>query len=284
MDINRWTLLSLGLLGILLCACSSNSTPRPMPPTVDLVPEKVMTTTEVERWEPIPGLDWQVQFTKPLEITPGIEVYDLDLFDTSAEDVSALHAQEIKVVCYINMGSWEDWRPDANDYPSSVIGRKYTGWPGERWLDIRQVDLLAPLLTARLDLCAAKGFDGVEPDNLDGYTNHTGFEISYEDQLIFNRWVAVQAHARGLAIGLKNDPDQVADLVDYYDWALVESCFAESWCEMMHPFIENGKPVVMIEYTDRNVSLIEMCPSVDALGFDAMIKDRELNAWRENCP
>lgn len=255
-----------------------------MLPTIDLVPEKVINTTELERWQPIPGLDWQVQFTTPIEVIPGIDVYDLDLFDNSAEDVSALQAQGIKVVCYINMGSWEDWRPDAGDYPSSLIGRKYTGWPGERWLDIRQVDLLAPLLTARLDLCAAKGFDGVEPDNLDGYTNHTGFEISYQDQLIFNRWVADQAHARGLAIGLKNDPDQVADLVDIFDWALVESCFDEGWCEMIHPFIENGKPVVMIEYTDRHVSLFEMCPFVDALGFDAMIKDRALNAWREGCP
>ena len=232
----------------------------------------------------MPGLDWQVQFTTPIEVIPGIEVYDLDLFDTSAEDVATLHAQGVKVVCYINMGAREDWRPDAESFPDEVIGRIYAGWPGERWLDIRQIDLLAPILSARLDLCLQKEFDGVEPDNLDGYTNQTGFPLTYEDQLTFNRWVADEGHARGLSVGLKNDPDQVVDLVDWFDWVLLENCLVEGWCEQLMPFVNEGKPVVMIEYSHRNASLAEMCPFADALGFDTMIKDRALDAWREGCP
>jgi len=277
-------LLSLGLLGILFYACSRKATFQSPLISDELVPKKELAVTDSERWQPVPGLDWQVQFTTPIEVIPGIDVYDLDLFDTSAEDVATLHARGVKVVCYINMGAREDWRPDAQSFPDEVIGRIYAGWPGERWLDIRQMDLLAPILSARLDLCAEKGFDGVEPDNLDGYTNPTGFDISYEDQLVFNRWVADQAHARGLAVGLKNDPDQVVDLVDWFDWALLENCLAEGWCEQLKPFVHKGKPVVMIEYSYRNASLAEMCPLADALGFDAMIKDRALNAWREGCP
>jgi hypothetical protein len=55
-----------------------------------------------------------------------------------------------------------------------VIGNDYEGWPGEKWLDIRQIDQLAPIMRARLDACRAKGFDGIEPDNIDEYTNDTG--------------------------------------------------------------------------------------------------------------
>lgn len=269
---------------MLLSACSPEVTLQSPPIYNELVPKKAITVIDSERWQPVPGLDWQVQFTTPIEVIPGINVYDLDLFDTSAEDVALLQAQGVKVVCYINMGAREDWRPDAESFPDEVIGRIYAGWPGERWLDIRQMDLLAPILSARLDQCLQKGFDGVEPDNLDGSTNQTGFPLTYEDQLTFNRWVADAAHARGLAVGLKNDPDQVVDLVDWFDWALLESCLAEGWCEQLKPFVNEGKPVVMIEYSYRNASLAEMCPFADAFGFDAMIKDRELSDWREGCP
>jgi len=198
--------------------------------------------------------------------------------------VAELHARGARVVCYISMGSWEDWRADADMFPESVIGRKYRGWAGERWLDIRRVDLLAPILSARLDLCAAKGFDGVEPDNLDGFLNKTGFALTYDDQLAFNRWVADQAHARGLSVGLKNDLDQVADLVKWFDWAVVEECLVEGTCDLASPFPVDGKPVVMMEYTDQRVDREEMCRVAARLGLSAMLKDRELTAWREGCP
>ena len=87
-----------------------------------------------------------------------------------ASVIAALHTQGRKVVCYVSVGSWEDWRPDADRFPTSVIGEDYEGWPGENWLDIRQIELLAPVMRARLDLCRVKGFDGIEPDNIDGYT------------------------------------------------------------------------------------------------------------------
>ncbi len=73
-------------------------------------------------------------------------------------------------VCYINAGAWENWRPDAGDYPSAVIGKPLDGWPGERWLDIRRLDVLAPILESTDWInAAAKGFDGVEFDNVEGY-------------------------------------------------------------------------------------------------------------------
>ena len=236
-------------------------------------------------WKPPLATSWQWQLGEDaIDMSFDVDMYDIDLFDHSADTVAALHAQGSKVVCYISVGSYEDWRPDADQFPEAVLGKDYEGWEGEKWLDIRQIDLLAPIMRARLDLCKSKGFDAVEPDNMDSYTNDTGFPLTAADQLAYNRWLATEAHARGLSIGMKNDPDQVADLVDDFDWALTEGCFDQGWCEEMMPFLQAGKPVFAAEYTDTQITLADFCPAAATLGINAILKDRELTAQRQACP
>lgn len=243
----------------------------------------MLATTE-GWWQPAQGLDWQVQYTGDLDLDVPADVFSLDLFETTPEQIKALHDRGVRVVCYLNAGAWEDWRPDRDDFPESVLGADYAGWPGERWLDIRQVEALAPVMTARLDRCAEKGFDGVDTDNLDGYTNPTGFPLAAEDQLAYNRWLAQAAHARGLAIGLKNDPGQATELVADFDWATTESCFTQGWCENLAPFLSIGKPVFDIEYTDNDLRTQDFCPRATELGVDAILKHRELDDWHATCP
>jgi hypothetical protein len=236
-------------------------------------------------WAPAPGSTWQWQLADlPLDLTVEADVYDLDLFETDPETIADLHAAGKRVICYISAGSWEDWRPDASAFPAEVIGKRYEGWPGERWLDIRRIDLLEPVLSARLNLCREKGFDAVEPDNIDGYDNETGFAITYEDQLRYNRWLAGQTHSLGLSIGLKNDPEQASDLVADFDWALVEDCFDQGWCNSMSPFLEAGKAVLAAEYTDTSVDFGQACESLEPHGFSLILKDRTLSAARKACP
>ena len=107
----------------------------------------------------------------------------------AAASSSDLHADGSAVVCYISAGSWERWRPDADRFPERVLGRS-NGWPGERWLDIRRRGVLRPIMEARLDMCARKGFDAVEFDNVDGYANRTGFPLTGADQLRYNVFLA----------------------------------------------------------------------------------------------
>ncbi len=235
-------------------------------------------------WQPAQGLSWQVQYVDDLDLSVAADIFSLDLFETSPEQIASLHAKGAKAICYLNAGAWEDWRPDSGDFPESVLGANYTGWPGERWLDIRQIEALSPIITSRLDLCAQKGFDGVDSDNLDGYTNATGFPLTAGDQLAFNRWLAAEAHQRGLGIGLKNDPEQAAALVDDFDWTTTESCFAEDWCDLLAPFIEAGKPVFDIEYTDNGIQPNRFCSLANDLSIDAILKHRNLDAWRTTCP
>ena len=236
-------------------------------------------------WQPTPGTTWQIQFAGDLDTSLDVEVYDVDLFDTPQETIDALHAAGRKVICYTSAGSSEDWRPDIAQFPAEVLGDELDGWPGEHWLDVRQINLLAPIMTARLDLAAAKGCDAVDPDNVDGYTNESGFPLTYDDQLAYNRWTTEQAHLRGLAVGLKNDLNQVGDLVDVYDFAINEQCFNYDECEMLAPFVAANKAVFGIEYEfDEGRFINEVCPQAAAMRFSTLRKERDLNTYRLACP
>jgi hypothetical protein len=235
-------------------------------------------------WNPSVGDSIQIQYSGTLNLTQAVDIYNLDMFDTTTAQVAALHTRGRKVMCYVNAGAWEDWRPDAAQFPAEALGNDYAGWPGEKWLDIRRIDLLAPILRARLDLCRAKGFDGVDPDNINGYQNPTGFPLTAQDQLTFNIWLANEAHARGLSIGLKNDSEQLGGLLNYYDWGLTEDCFDQGWCADLSPFIAAGKPVFAVEYTDAGINFNAFCTQAASLGLSGILKNRELDAYLQVCP
>lgn len=233
-----------------------------------------------ERWAPGPRTTWQIQFAGTLDRNVAAAAYDVDMFDTSAATVAKLHADGRHVVCYINAGAWENWRPDASRYPRSVKGKALDGWPGEKWLDIRRIDLIGPILTDRLDACQAKGFDAVEFDNVDGFANDSGFALTSADQLTFDRWLAARAHERGLAVGLKNTLDLADQLEPDFDFAILEQCFQYRECGRAAPFVEARKSVVDIEYS---LSRAQFCSKAARLGIEAMRKRLNLNAWRRAC-
>ena len=230
-------------------------------------------------WEPAPGLTWQWQLTGRIDTSVDADVFDIDGFDASKSVVNKLHAQGKKVICYISAGSWEDWRPDADQFPASVLGRN-NGWPGEKWLDIRQRSILMPIMRKRMRMCKRKGFDAVEPDNIDGYANRTGFPLTATDQKRYNKALARAAHKLGLAIGLKNDVEQAKALEPYFDFAINEECFEWDECEALFPFIRHGKAVFHAEYA---LSLDRFCRKADTLGFSSIRKRLDLGAWVQFC-
>jgi hypothetical protein len=242
------------------------------------------TLASSEPWQPLPGASFEWILQGYQGTIPDQQVIDVDLFDTSKSEVTALKTNGKKVICYVSVGSWENWRPDKSDFPASIIGRPLDGWPGERWLDIRKLTLLAPVLRARLDLCKAKGFDAVEPDNLDGYEARTGFAITRADTLRFLGWLSRAAHRRGLSIGLKNVPELVPDVVDSFDWALTEECFDQGWCSELSPFIAQNKAVFAVEYTDTGINFPAFCAEAKMLNLSPLLKRRGLRAWSKQCP
>jgi hypothetical protein len=241
--------------------------PAPQPPAAD-------------RWIPAPRTTWQWQLSPPVDVSVPAQMFDVDLFDTSAEVVADLHRRGARVVCYFSAGSVEPGRPDSGAFPAAVIGNPLEGWPNERWLDVRRLDVLGPIFERRLDLCRQKGFDGVEADNVDAYSNSTGFPLSGADQLAFNRFLARAAHARGLSIALKNDLEQVPELEPEFDFAINEQCFEYGECDALQPFVRAGKAVFVAEY---DVATSAFCAQANAAGLMAMRKRLNLDAWREPC-
>jgi hypothetical protein len=232
------------------------------------------------RWVPPARPTWQWQLDGRLDTSVRADVYDIDLFDHDAATVAALHRAGRRVMCYTSLGSLERFRPDVAGLPRAVAGRALDGWPGERWLDVRRLDVLGPWIERRLDSCRDKGFDAVEADNVDAYANASGFPLTAADQLRFNRFLARAAHARGLAIALKNDLDQVAALEPAFDLAVVEQCFEFDECDRLAPFTAAGKPVLVAEY---RLPTARFCARANAAGLMAMRKRLALGAWRRPC-
>jgi hypothetical protein len=162
--------------------------------------------------------------------------------------VRRLHRAGKHVICYIDAGTWERWRPDASRFPGQALGGP-NGWPGERWLDVRQA-AVRRLIAARLrEQCQRKGFDAVEPDNIDEYQARSGFTITATEQLGYNEWLARSAHGLGLAVFQKNDPAQAARLQPDFDGVLSEQCRQYSECGAYTPYLRAGKPVLDAEYS-----------------------------------
>lgn len=230
-------------------------------------------------WHPALNTSWQWQLTGTVDQSFNVVMYDIDMFDNSTQVVNSLHSAGRIVICYIDAGTWENWRPDANKFPASVKG-KNNGWPGEKWLDIRQLSILGPIMQARMDLCQSKGFDAIEFDNVDGYSNSTGFPLKYNDQLTYNTWLANQAHTRGLSVALKNDVGQVKDLLPYFDWSLDEQCFQYQECQTLLPFINAGKAVMEVEY---NLNPAQFCPKANSMNFNSLKKHLGLGTYRVAC-
>jgi hypothetical protein len=240
----------------------------------------VTPTPADARWHPRPtSAPWQFQLQGRIDTSIPAHVFEVDGFDVSKRTVRSLHQQGRRVICYLDVGSWESYRPDADSFPRSVIGKRYDGYPDERWLDVRNYRLFAQPLNHRLRMCERKGFDAVEADNVAGWENRTGFPITRRDQLRFNRWVAHRAHAHGLSIGLKNDSRQAERLQQRFDFAVVEECFQYRECGPYRSFVRAGKAVFAVEY---GTAPSGYCATAQRYRFAAIGKSLALRAtpWR----
>lgn len=238
-------------------------------------------------WQPQNGLTWQWQLQGTINTGYDAQVYGIDLFDSSVELIESLQQSGHKVVCYFSAGSYEDWREDGDRFTAADLGDPMGDWPGENWLDIRKQNV-RDIMTDRLVLAKAKGCDGVEPDNIDGYTNPTGLPLTYADQLDYNRFLAETAHSLDLAIALKNDLSQVMDLVGHFDMAINEQCHKYSECHLLQPFIDAGKPVFNAEYGSKYVNdpaaREALCASSRLFGMHTLILPLALDdSFRLDC-
>lgn len=217
------------------------------------------------------------------ECTGNIDVFVLDWYGTyddttTAARIRALkdfynekYSKKIRLVSYLSGGTYEYYRPDTASFSDEVIGNRIfdkfdensipTYWPGEKWLDFRRLDILKKIMEKRVKLAKKVGFDGIEWDNIDIslYSDmkiehsYCGFEIKLVDQLKYNKTLANITHKHGLAVGLKNNIEQLRHLHEYYDFAMNEEMYTndkDSIILYFHYFSNEKykKPVINIEY------------------------------------
>ncbi len=227
-------------------------------------------------WKPPARPTWYWQLQGSIDNRVVADVYDIDAFENNAAEVAALHAQGRHVICYVDVGTAESFRPDYGAFPPAVLGRS-NGWPGERWLDIRQLGVVEPIMAARLQICREKGFDAVEPDNMEGYANNSGFPLTAPQQLTYNDWIADQAHSLGMAVLQKNDGEQSGALQTRFDGALTEQCNQYRECGLFQPYLAAGKPVINAEY---RLATKRFCAADVAAGMMGARYNLKLNGKR----
>ncbi|KAJ1663017.1 hypothetical protein EV178_005382 [Coemansia sp. RSA 1646] len=244
-------------------------------------------------WQPAAGASWQIVLSSALTDTSmDVEVFDIDLFDNTAATISTLHAAGRKVICYFSAGTYENWRPDQSSFAASDMGSALDGWAGEKWLDVSSANVRT-IMQKRLDLAKTKGCDGVDPDNVDGYDNDNGLGLTKNDAISYVNWLATEAHARGMSVGLKNAGDIIDSVIDNMQWSVNEQCAQYGECDTYAVFADKGKPVFHIEYpkgdstnNSNNVSASKLksaCVFNGSAKFSTLIKNMNLDSWFQLC-
>jgi hypothetical protein len=187
--------------------------------------------------------DWQIGRVAPLQRTGAhaVDIYDIDGFLTTPAQVRTLHTRwqaatlpHPKTVCYLDL-AWEDYRPDGTPgryFPAATLGKVYFGFPQERWVDFRQLDALKPMLDERIRMCAAKGFDAVELDDIDSFDppSTTGFHLTPGDAQNYLAYAFNEIHRYGMTGLWKNSPLLSWWGRRYTDGAVVEECYRYHQC------------------------------------------------------
>jgi hypothetical protein len=296
---------------LVLAACGSDPTGQAsttvvdQTTTVDRTIAVDQTTTNpatapavVAPWRPAQDGHWQWLLDHPLRLddpqdmgsawlngdgqpAAAATVFDIDGFANEAATVTALHNMGARAICYIEVGGLEPNRPDGATFPAAAIGNPVDGYPDERYLDIRSPDVVRVVL-ARVEMCAANGFDAIEPDLDDTFAEDTGFSLTQQDNIDFLTAVAARAHELGMSIALKNgdDPGFTEAMQPFVDFALVEQCFEFESCDAYKVFADAGKAVLEVEY---NLRPDQFCPQANALSFSAVLHDPALAGGGTPC-
>lgn len=186
---------------------------------------------------------------KILDFDPGLDRNSQSSFIQTARNRGAT-----KIICYFSAGTWESWRADASRL-QPYRGALLPQW-GEYYLNIKEQAVRA-VMAERIQRAKTMGCDGIEPDNLDAYSNDRTFNLTEADQLNYLKFLADEAHKHDLLIGLKNVPELVTKsvggqaIVDIYDFALNEECYTYNECGNYTRFIDKNKAVFIVEY-ERN--------------------------------
>jgi hypothetical protein len=302
----RWfasgALAALVALSLSACSASAAEASYKLPPT----------GVNQWYWEidpPDPGLAG-LPAARGAYPSPGsADIWDTDLFqDSNAPNagiptgpspvVRAIHAAGHYSICYVEAGAYQVGFPDDSNFTTADYGgvgdtaTQMQGYPDEYWFNLTgfadyvagepatltgaAVDI-ATQLNKRFQWCKLEGQDAVEPDDLDGYTNKsqsgvTPWGMTQADSAGFERWLAYDIHADGLAAFQKNDPANEPADASLFDGMIIEECnYYNDPCSGpggdATAYLAAGKPVLNAEYLEDGESTAKFCSADIAAGI-----------------
>jgi hypothetical protein len=232
---------------------------------------------------------------------PNPTVYGIDGIDNPASTIAALHARGDMVICYIEIGSAGNYyTAGAEGIPLSYyaqlkaagdLGRKMPGY-SEYYLNINAASTVSMIESMIRQQCAAKGFDAIEPDIDDSYTDSTNYKITEAQNIAYDNKLGAYAHSLGLAWGQKNgdnDPAFAKALEPTADFLLDEECNFYQTCGIVTPpYVQAGKLVLNAEYTDdwgsrTAADLGQFCSADASSGIDGTLFTSGLAGQRNPC-
>lgn len=288
---------------------SPTATPKPQPTQQ---PVSGGTGTSGKWWRPGVGvLPWQWEIDHEIStsnandmgtnsLTPSGSksltpvVYDIDGINNTASDVNNLHAMGKKVICYVEVGSAGDYYGNddgSTSYYAELkaagdLGAKMQGYP-EYYLNSNAASTISIIEKMIHDQCYQKGFDGVEPDLDDSYTDNTGFTISEANEVSYLATLSKYAHSLGLAWGLKNGGDGgtpttfIPNMVPYIDFAVVEEPYYLNTINYFYPTLyKAGIAMFVAEYTNDSsaAKFASYCPQASKQNTNTALFNINLNA------
>ena len=78
---------------------------------------------------------------------------------------------------YSDLGTVEDWRADAKDFPAGDVGKVLPEWPNEKWIRTGSTKV-RDIMTSRIKLAGEKGCDAIDPDNIGTFALHQQKKLS----------------------------------------------------------------------------------------------------------
>ena len=68
----------------------------------------VTVTPPASYWIPPANTSWDWQLNTPVDQSTDVTMYDIEMFNNDASVIASLHAKGRKVICYTDVGSWEN--------------------------------------------------------------------------------------------------------------------------------------------------------------------------------
>ena len=189
-------------------------------------------------------------------------------------------------ICYVNAFQTQ---PDEASFwtsgHSDLLVKRANGtyltdpnWPGEYILDTSTTakrSSIATIVNGWIDGCKTKGFQAIEPDNLDSWTRSL-HKLTMANNVAYAKLLVTHAHSVGLAIAQKNTTElgTTGKTSVGFDFAIAEECQFYGECgSYTAPY---GNNVIEIEYTDNARSAYTQACAAQGKNISVILRDRDV--------